>query len=307
MRLKSKTGEFRWFYVNGEPERNTAGDIVSWVGAFTDIHERKTVEAQLEQRVSERTRELREANAQLQRSNHDLEQFAFVASHDLQEPLRKVKTFAERLRDEQTAVTEKTSRYIDKISESTQRMSRLINDVLQYARLVRFGDSFEPTDLNAVLKNVVTDYELAIEQKNALVETAELPVVEAVPLQMNQLFNNLVGNSLKFTAPDRAPLVTITSRTLPVSEATALPLNRNGAYCEIKFADNGIGFNQQYAEQIFTIFNRLVGKEDYEGTGIGLALCRKIVTNHQGMISAESKEGEGTSFRVVLPLKQLPA
>ena len=275
----------------------SAIDITQQVEARKNLEE---IAEELEKRVTERTLELRNTNSELVRTNHELEQFAYIASHDLQEPLRKIQTFTELLTD--TAHDEESSKnLLSKISSSAQRMSALIKDVLDYSRLSRTDEQFIPTDLNLILKHVKTDFELLIEQKKAVIIQDELPVLTAIPLQLNQLFSNLIGNSLKFS--EKNPEIRISSTFLLPEVARTIPnLQPGQAYVKLNFKDNGIGFEQQYAEQIFTIFHRLNGRKSYSGTGIGLALCKKIIENHKGFITAESELNKGASFTIYLPV-----
>ncbi|MGM9508412.1 PAS domain-containing protein [Larkinella sp. GY13] len=274
----------------------SAIDITQQVVARKNLEE---VAEELEKRVAERTLELRNTNAELVRTNHELEQFAYIASHDLQEPLRKIQTFTELLTD--TDHDEESSKnLLSKISSSAQRMSALIKDVLEYSRLSRTDELFIKTDLNLILANVKTDFELLIEQKRAVIIQDELPILNAIPQQLNQLFSNLIGNSLKFS--EKNPEIRVSSALLLPEEVRATPnLQSDRAYVKLNFKDNGIGFEQQYAEQIFTIFHRLNGRKSYSGTGIGLALCKKIVENHRGLITAESELNKGASFTIYLP------
>lgn len=246
----------------------------------------------LEHKISERTK-------QLEKSNQDLEQFASVASHDLQEPLRKIQTFSGLA--EQTINNEETSKlYLSKINSSAQRMSRLIQAVLNYSRLSSANQQFEPVDLDEILTNVKSDLELIIEEKNAVVQNGKLPSVKGVGLQLNQLFLNLIGNSLKFC--ENKPLINITSRICSNGEVEKIDaLEKGRDYLEIIFSDNGIGFEQQQADKIFNIFQRLHSAKKYPGTGIGLALCKKIIDKHNGSISVKSEPGLGTTFYVYLP------
>jgi PAS domain S-box-containing protein len=251
--------------------------------------------------IQEATQKLRHTNAALEKSNHDLEQFAYVASHDLQEPLRKISTFSELLRRSSPDLSPQAHQYIDKILRSSHRMADLIRDVLSYSTLSKSGEQHVDTDLNDILKNILADYELLIRQKNATIHHGPLPTVRAVPLQMHQLFSNLLANSLKFST--REPVIHITARKLDDAEAREdHRLDPSGHYIEILFKDNGIGFEQQYAEQIFTIFQRLNSREDYQGTGIGLALCKKIIDNHRGSIHATSALDQGAVFHLRLPV-----
>lgn len=261
---------------------------------------------QLEQKVKARTAELENANGKLEdvneklvRSNNDLEQFAYVASHDLQEPLRKIQIFTEMA--EKSTDKEATDSYFEKIQASARRMTELIKSVLNYSRLSKTGEQFKEVDLNALIENTKTDFELLINEKKAVIRNDKLPVIQGIPLQLNQLFLNLFSNSLKFSKEN--PLITISARRLSEEEVKAHErLHTKLKYVEIIFADNGIGFEQQYADQIFTIFQRLHDKRSYDGTGIGLALCKKIVENHHGYITAKGELDKGATFYIYLPV-----
>ena len=285
--------------------------------AFEDVteirkreEELKRFSQELEKQVEERTVSLREANhslkesnTSLKHSNDNLAQFAAIASHDLQEPLRKIRTFAARLNQRHSQdIAGESKELLDKISVSAERMSRLIYDVLNFSKVLD-ASVFEMTDLNGTLQNVIVDFELQIAQKAAVIQCDRLPVIRAVPLQMNQLFYNLLSNALKFSRAGVAPLVNVSARTLSPGELEGHPaLDGNGSYCEIIVADNGIGINPIYSDQIFLIFQRLHSNEHFEGTGIGLALCKRIVVNHRGEIYMDSKEGVGTRFHILLPI-----
>jgi len=247
-------------------------------------------------RANERLRQL---NTELEKSNRELEQFAYVASHDLQEPLRKIMTFSD-LSEKNVQNPEIQKRYLQKIQSSAGRMTELIKAVLNYSRLSRDGAEFVPVDLNAVVEQIKTDLELFIEEKAAIIRTDRLPVVQGVPLQLSQLFLNLLTNALKFT--ERQPEINILARPVMPEERTRYNLAANGTdYVKIIFSDNGIGFEQKYADRIFSIFQRLHSTDKFAGTGIGLALCKKIVENHGGVIAVESEQGAGTTFFIFLP------
>jgi two-component system CheB/CheR fusion protein len=263
----------------------------------------KQIAEKLEKLVVERTKDLDEANRKLLRTNAELEQFAFIASHDMQEPLRKIKIFTSRLEDKVKDFLDNESvMYLDKIKHSSERMTRLINDILNYSRLINLDEQFERTNLNETLKEVLDDFELSMEQNKLVIKSESLPVVNAIPLQMNQLFHNVISNSLKFCQDEHPCELTISCRILSPAQIAERRLNAGMPYIEIIFKDNGIGFKQEFAENIFKIFERLHGRDKYEGTGIGLALCRKIVNIHHGDIFAVSAENNGTEMHVILPV-----
>jgi PAS domain S-box-containing protein len=283
-----------------QPQLATIGMIV------TDLSEKK----QNEQVIKIHTETLRKKNVELEHLNKSLDQFASIASHDLQEPLRKIKTFSALLKRQcNGTLSEESNELIDKIKRSSERMSLLITDVLNFSRIAHMESMFVKTDLNHILNNTLKDFDLLILEKGASVRVENLPVVEAIPAQINQLFYNLVGNALKFAKTGIPASLSISSRILPAEEAEndfnlGFNLNKQLSYYEIRFKDNGIGFEQQFAEQIFSIFERLNNREQYSGTGIGLALCQKIVQYHHGGIRAEGRENDGAIFYVLLPLKQ---
>lgn len=288
-RLLSKSGEYRWFFVQGEPIRSKEGKIVKWIGSFTDIHDQKEIEKKLEGLVRERTMEL-------QRSNNDLQQFAHVASHDLREPLRKIKTFTGRLaEDPGTTFSEKAKTFIGKVNSASDRMFMMIEGVLNYSMLTAAEQKIQLVNLNDVLQSIQTDLELPMVQKSAVLYYQNLPAVEGAPVLLYQLFYNLINNSLKFSKPGIAPVIRITSTV--VKEGSR-------EYALIHISDNGIGFDQEFAERIFDTFTRLNSKDQYEGTGLGLSLCKRIAERHGGAIEAAAEKGKGATFSVRLPLKQ---
>jgi signal transduction histidine kinase len=271
-----------------------ADELIARVAAQLEIKRMRLDSAELEERVKERTLDLI-------KTNNELQQYAYVASHDLQEPLRKITFFSELLLKRAPA-DEASLGYLDKISNSAKRMRILINDLLNFSRLSNIEVAYERTDLNTILKEVLADFELLIAQKGATIIYDDLPVIDAVPLQMSQLFYNLISNALKFSADDRRPLIVITYMPLENDEITRYQLpNPPTAYCKIEVKDNGIGFSDKYSTKIFEIFQRLNNRSSYAGTGIGLALCKKIVENHQGRITASAVDNEGATFTVILP------
>lgn len=257
---------------------------------------------EIEKAVTERTKELATSNISLQRSNNELEQFAYIASHDLQEPVRKINTFVGMLEDNLGTINGKSRIYIDKIKSSTGRMEILIRDVLALSIVSRNAGLLTSVDLQAVLREVENENELQISQKQAVIEYSDLPVIKAIPSQMLQLFSNLVSNALKYSHKHIRPVIKISSSKLKNADLknyTQLSLQKK--YYKIEVSDNGIGFDKQHAERIFKIFQRLHAKNEFEGTGIGLSICQKIVHNHGGEIMAASEPGAGAVFIIILP------
>jgi PAS domain S-box-containing protein len=260
-------------------------------------------EQELERLVELRTDELKKANIDLNIVNQNLEQFAYVASHDLQEPLRKINMFSALLQDKYANELNETGiRNLGIIRNAATRMTTLIQDLLAFSRVSRQDHLFEKVDLRQILEQVIADVDVTIQQKGARIEYDGLCPVKAIPLHMTQLFQNLLSNALKFSKVEEPPVITVASRMMDPQEVAAHPQLQNGTtYCEIRVKDNGIGFAPTYARKIFVIFQRLHGRGEYEGSGIGLALCQKIVIAHHGIIYAESAEKEGATFIVILP------
>ncbi|MGB8193765.1 MAG: response regulator [Chitinophagaceae bacterium] len=255
----------------------------------------------LEGKVKERTKELQQTNEELEASNIELQQYASLASHDLQEPLRKILIFSKLVQQKFLAEMPEADQYMNKIINSSERMRDLINDLLDYSKL-SVNSHFIPCNLNAVLKDTMTDLEIAIGEKNAQIVVENLPGIEVIPGQIRQLFQNIISNGLKFSREGVDPVIKIWSEHADAKTISGKAVEK-GQYVRLFIQDNGIGFNEMYLSKIFTIFQRLHGKE-YEGTGIGLAIVKKIVDKHNGLLSARSKEGEGTTFIIVLPVKQ---
>jgi signal transduction histidine kinase len=256
--------------------------------------------------LNKKQRELEIRLQQLDRSNRELQQFAYVASHDLQEPLRKIMSFSERLlRKYDNLLVDEGKEYIIRMSNAAQRMETLIYDLLSFSRSTQMDQPFELTDLNHIFADVLADMDTR-EQSNAQINLPlNLPVLEAIPSQMRQLFQNLLNNALKFAHAQRAPIVSLRCQLVAgvdLPEHYALLPEKD--YCIIEIEDNGIGFHQSNAERIFNIFQRLHGRSEYSGSGVGLAICKKIADNHQGALFADGYEGKGAVFKVVLPLKQ---
>ena len=255
----------------------------------------------LERKVRERTQELELYALELSRSNRELQSFAFVASHDLQEPLRKIQAFGDRLSDRYSDSLGGGKDYVVRMQSAASRMSKLIEDLLAFSRVSTRRKPFEQVDLNETLADVLDDLQFKIDKTGAKISSDPLPTLSADPMQMSQLLLNLVGNALKFVKPDTAPIIQITAK------ATSLPcLNGEGdgqPATEISIQDNGIGFDEAFMDKIFSAFQRLHHRDEYEGTGIGLAICRRIIERHGGSIAARSELGRGTTFTIILPLE----
>ncbi len=305
-RLRNLVGEYRWHQSRAIPQKNSQGKIQMWVGTMTDIQGQKNSVQELEKKVRQRTKSLIKENVSLARTNEELQKFAYIASHDLQEPLRKIITFSNRIQQKyHDDMPEGSKAYLEKIISSSQRMTRLIEDLLNFSVVAGSDEQYVPTNLNDVLALVLTDFEELAREKGAKILHGELPEIVANRLQMSQLLQNLIGNALKFSKEDTPPLIEIYSRKLSPGKAAEYPeLHDDTSYIEISVKDNGIGFDQQYASKIFMIFQRLNHDDKYKGTGIGLALCKKIVDNHQGAITVESQPGKGSVFYIILPENQ---
>jgi signal transduction histidine kinase len=304
VRIVRRDQAVRWIRVNGKTIFDNQHHPLRLLGVAQDITEQRAFTDELTRLVEERTAELQKMNQRLEISNSELEQFASVTSHDLQEPLRKIQVYSSRImrESEKNPQNPKVVADLEKISASADRMRGLINNLLDYSRLSDTTPPFEPTNLTEVLSQVLSDFEVDIAQKNAGIR-ADLPgTIDAVPLQMTQLFTNLLGNALKFTRKNVPPVITISGSNLAEEKKSRYPsLDPGREYYEIVFSDNGIGFDQANADKVFTLFQRLNHGGDYSGHGIGLALCSKVVGYHQGIIRAESKVNEGSRFTVILP------
>jgi len=307
-----RNGKLENVYLNFvyEAFKENNGEISAIMAVAIEVTEQVMAQMKIEEIVARRTKELAEANEALVRANQDLinsneslEQFAYAASHDMQEPLRKIETFSDFLEKESAGqLSERGRSFIGKIASSASRMKTIINDLLQYANQ-KFDGIQQNVDLNEVVAQVETDLEITIHQNNVHIYADPLPTIYAVKGQINQLFYNLIGNSIKFARKDTPSQIHITSKMLSPAEVQEKTiLNRERQYVQLVFTDNGIGFGQEYAEKIFQLFTRLHGKSEYEGTGIGLGLCRKIVQNHKGDIYAVSEPGKGSAFYVILPV-----
>jgi PAS domain S-box-containing protein len=291
-RMKTKSGDYKWFRTFGTIfERNEKGLVESVLNISIDITEQEEAEQAVYQK-----------NLQLQHSNTSLEEYAYVASHDLKEPLRKIVTFSDRMLTSQSETLSGEGKiFLGKIIESSRRMQKMVNDLL-YVSTIAGNKEYQLSDLNLILSEALQPLDHKIEELKAIVDSDELPMVPIVPAQFRQLFLNLVSNSLKFQRKGVLPEIKITHTFLSPKAVERLELAKAKKYLKIELRDNGIGFDNQYSGKIFAIFQRLHGRSEYEGTGIGLAVCKRIVENHGGAIFAEGKVNEGATFTIVVPV-----
>jgi PAS domain S-box-containing protein len=284
-----KDKSIHWMEAKGKVFYDKEHHAESLIGTVRDITNVKNHEQELDKQVKERTE-------QLQRSNEDLQQFAHVASHDLKEPLRKIKIFTNRIKEEHAdSLSAPVTKFLEKIMSASSRMQMMVDGVLSYSSLNATEQPIQKIDLNRTFKHLKSDLEIVIEQKKASILSDELPVIEGAEILINQLFYNLLHNALKFSKESEAPVIEIRSRVV----------NKGGKdFVKISVKDNGIGFDINDTSKIFETFVRLNSKDEFEGTGLGLSLCKKIVERHHGRIEAESRVNEGATFIITLPIKQ---
>jgi len=287
----AKNGEKKRLETYGKAIRNSKGEAVKVMGATKDVSRLKEYERQLEKKVQE-----------LERSNKELEEFAYVASHDLQEPLRKISTFSERLKLKfENELGEDGKSYITRMLNAAANMRMLIENLLNFSRLTVKKVEYINTDINTLLDETLTEIELQVDESHTTIKRGTLPWLEVIPSQLKQLFSNIILNAIKFKKPGVDPVIEINSIPLTADEKEQYYLQADMPYYAISIIDNGIGFEQEYAEKIFQIFQRLHGKSEYPGAGIGLAICKKIVDNHHGKLMANGRPGEGATFTAILP------
>ena len=315
-RVKLQNGQWGYFSINAVPIFNAEGSIKQWIGVHIDITLQKIAEEkiknfakELEKKVHDRTiklaianEKLMENNLSLQIINKELQSFSYVASHDLQEPLRKIQTLASRIIESEAALSDKGKDYFDRMQKAAERMQALIQDLLSYSSVQNSkGRKLIKTDLNIIIEEVKTQLSEIIIEKKAIVIAAPLCDINIIPYQFRQVMLNLISNALKFSKPDKAPVITIKSNKVKYNKTNNATLPRLKEYCHISVADNGIGFEAAYNDKIFEIFQRLHDKDDYPGTGIGLAIVKKIIENHNGIITAKGKLGKGAIFEMYIP------
>ncbi|HRE50268.1 MAG TPA: ATP-binding protein [Flavitalea sp.] len=277
--------------TRGKAAAGADGKALKLSGVTKDITQMRDYEQSLEEKLRE-----------LDRSNKELEEFAYIASHDLQEPLRKIASFSERLKNKLGDQADKDIQfYLTRMLVAAENMRNLIDNLLEFSRTSRHSQPFEPVNLADMLAEVQAELELKIEETNAVIHAENMPLINAIPSQMRQLLTNMLSNAIKFRKPEVPPEIIITCKTLSKEEHKHYRLPHHKLWRLISIKDNGIGFEQEFALKIFQIFQRLHGKSEYPGAGIGLAICKKIVENHKGIIFAKSEPGEGAEFIILLP------
>jgi len=311
-----RNGKLETVYQNFvyEPYRDANGSILGILAISVDVTEQVLARRRIEEMVAERTRELAQVNEallkgnqELARSNVNLEEFAYAASHDLKEPIRKIHFFSERIKNTLCErMTEAEKQSFDRMELAAKRMNALIDDLLSYSQVSIRPRNFETVDLNMLIGIVLSDLDLEIEQKHAAINVQVLGTVHGHQRQLQQAFQNIIGNALKYSKPGMNPEINISSSKVVGKNVVPhlSPEERTQSYCLITISDNGIGFEQKDAERIFNVFTRLHGNAEYRGTGVGLSIVRKVVENHNGYITAESEPGKGATFKIYLPVNE---
>ena len=301
-RFRRYDGVYRWQLSRAIPQKDENGKIQRWVGTSTDIQEQKIFATELEKKVSERTRELEQKNIDLDKMNKELQAFAYISSHDLQEPLRKIQTFASRIVEkEEHNLSDIGKDYFKRMKSAADRMQTLIQDLLVYSRTNTSERKFELIELKDLMEEIKRDIKEEIEQKQGVIEILETCPVKMINFQLKQLLLNLISNSLKFSNSLNPPHITISCETHIGKKFQNVKLIPDKEYCHIRISDNGIGFEQKYSEKIFELFQRLNTKDKYIGTGIGLAIVKRIVENHGGTITAKGEINKGATFDIYIP------
>ena len=291
----TQQGEQKQVETYGKIIRDKDGVAEKVIGTTRDVTSLNEYKQSLEEKINE-----------LNRRNSDLEGFAYIASHDLQEPLRKLTAFSERLQTKfRQQLGEEGQLYLDRIMASTENMRSLIDSLLEFSRTARSNRLFSKQSLTGLLGETQSDLELKIEESCSHIEASPLPTIDVIPSQIKQLFSNLLGNSIKFKKADQSPVINVSCEMLTHPEKKHHNLKTNKEYYKLLVTDNGIGFEKEYAERIFQIFQRLHGRHEYPGSGIGLAICKKIVENHSGLIYADAEPDKGALFTIILPENQL--
>lgn len=292
--ITDANGRFKRIYAENEVVRDASGNPIKYNGLLRDITEKYLNNQVLEQKIQ-----------QLDKSNNNLQEFVYVASHDLQEPLRKITTFTDRLQYKcGPTLTDEANMYIERIHAAGRNMQILLEDLLDFSRLSFTDKQYVPVSIPEIIAEVLSDLEISISESQAHVSCDNLPEIEGYPSQLRQLFNNLISNSIKFKKPDAGVEIKLACDDVSPDEYPHLPLKKELKYMRIVIRDNGIGFDPEFSERIFMVFQRLHGKVEFSGSGIGLAICKKIVDNHHGFIFADGILNQGATFTLLLPQTQ---
>jgi PAS domain S-box-containing protein len=316
-RLMNSSGDYNITYSNLSPIFDAPGDFSGYIGILQDVSTQEQITSSLERIVLERMEDLRrknselraaertlkEKNAELETMNKELHSFAHVASHDLQEPLRKIQMYTGRVLSlEGNKFSDKGKEFFSQIQTASVRMRSLIDDILAYSKTSNVAGKIESVDLNSLLGDVISELDVKIGEKKANVQNLGLPILNVVKFQFYQLFLNLLANSLKFCKEDTIPVIIIKSEKISGRSIQHPWINSTTIYHHIMVADNGIGFSPHFSQKIFEIFQRIHDKSKFEGTGIGLAICKKIVESHNGSMFAEGQVDQGATFHIYLPV-----
>ncbi|MDQ3142729.1 MAG: PAS domain-containing protein [Bacteroidota bacterium] len=311
-RILNSAGKYKWHLSRGLAQKDENGKIIMWIGTNTEIQEQKTYNVELEDAVVKRTYELLETkntlefkNEKLVQINKELESFAYVSSHDLQEPLRKIQTFASLILEKESKnLSTKGKDYVQRMQSGANRMQKLIEDLISYSSTNITERKFIKTDLNKIIEDVKIELKDIIDEKHASIDATELCPVVVIRFQFHQLMHNLLSNALKFSNPKHRPHIIIKSKIIKGTKIKTQNLSPEKSYCHISISDNGIGFEPEFKDKIFEVFQKLHSKDEYAGTGIGLSIVKKIVENHQGIIAATSDFNKGATFDIYIPEKQ---
>lgn len=302
-RFRKHNGDYRWQLSRAIPQKDKDDTIKMWVGSSTDIQEQKMFTTELENKVRLRTRELQQKNIDLERMNKELQSFVYISSHDLQEPLRKIQTFSSRiLETEYERLSENAKKHFSRMQKSAHRMQNLIQDLIAYSRINVQESKFETIDLLEVMDDIKETLSEELEQNDVSLQLHNICDVKIIPVQFKQVIHNLISNSIKFAKATHPLIIEINCDVVNGQLAGVDTLSKHKHYSHIQFSDNGIGFEPQYNQKIFEVFQRLHSKDDYIGTGIGLAIVKRIIENHEGVILANGCLGEGSVFDIYIPV-----
>lgn len=301
-RFRKHNGEYRWQLSRAIPQKDANGEIKMWVGSSTDIQEQKMFTTELENKVRKRTKELQQKNVDLEKMNKELQSFVYISSHDLQEPLRKIQTFSSRIvENEYENMSDTAKRYFERMRKSAFRMQNLIQDLIAYSRTNAQEIIFDQVELLEIIEDVQETLSEELEQNHVIFKLHNLCEMKVVLVQFAQVMHNLISNSIKFAKTDQPLIIDINCEIVEGDKTGIAVLSKNKVYNHIRYRDNGIGFESEYKEKIFEVFQRLHSKDDYSGTGIGLAIVKRIIENHEGIIQADGKLDEGAIFDIYIP------